>query len=83
MSELGFDTYIIVNRALIVALARMLEALDMVAPDETAAIFRLASESCDGAAKDSLLALADNWDKDRDPSWTPEVIRGGKDDGDG
>ncbi len=83
MSEPGFGDHILVNRALILALAELLEALDMVTPNETAAVFRLASEGCDGAAKEFLLALADNWDKDHEPPWTPEVIRGGKDDGAG
>ncbi len=49
--------------------------------NETAAVFQLASEGCDGAAKELLLALADNWDKDHEPLWTPEVIAVGKDDG--
>ncbi len=83
MAEPGLGDYILVNRALILALAGLLEALDMVTPDETAAVFRLASEGCGGAAKDSLLALADNWEKDHEPGWTPEVIPGGKDGGDG
>ena len=52
-------------------------------PNETAAVFRLASEGCDGAAKELLLALADNWDRGHEPPWTPEVIRGGKVDGAG
>ena len=81
MAEPNLGDYIVVNRALILALAGLLEALDMVTPDETAAVFRLASENCDGAAKESLLALADNWDKDLEPPWTPEVVAGGKDDG--
>ena len=80
MSEPGLVDHICVNRALILALAGLLEALDMVTPDETAALFRLASEGCDGATKKFLLALADNWDRDHEPSWTPEVLAGGKDD---
>ena len=81
MAELGLGGHILVNRALIPALAGLLEALDMVTPDETAAAFRMASEDCDGAAKEFLLALADNWDKDQEPPWTPEVVPGGKGDG--
>ncbi len=91
MSEPGFGDYIVLNTSMIVSLARALIVAGVLDPSDIAAACRTSAEnmSADGT-RTHLLAFAERWEEAEAraerllaPGWTPEVVRGGKDDGDG
>ena len=91
MSEPGFGDYIVLNHATTVSLARALIGTGALSATDLASACRTTAESMspDGARM-HLLAFAECLEKAeaRDeclpaPGWTPEVVRGGKDDGGG
>ncbi len=91
MSEPGFGTYIGLNYSMIVSLARALVGAGMLHRSDIAAACRTTAEnmSDDDGVRTHLLAFAETLEETEagaerllTPGWTPEVVRGGKDDGD-
>ncbi len=91
MSEPGFGTYIVLHYAMIVSLAFALIDAGMLSAADLASACRTTAENMsDDGARTHLLAFAETLEEaearaDRllAPGWTPEVVAGGKDDGDG
>ncbi len=91
MAEPGFGDYIVLNYSMIVSLTRALIVAGVLDPSDIAAACRTTAEnmSPDGT-RTHLLAFAERWEEaeagaDRlpAPGWTPEVVAGGKNGGDG
>lgn len=91
MSEPGFGTYIGLNYSMIVSLARALVGAGVLDPSDIAAACRSTAEMVSNeivaselrAFAESLEAAEAGADRLPAPGWTPEVVAGGKDDGDG
>jgi hypothetical protein len=91
MSESGFGTYIGLNCSMIVSLARALIDTGMLSAADFASACRTTAENMpDDGVRRHLLAFAETLEEaearaDRllAPSWTPKVVPGGKDDGNG
>ncbi len=92
MAEPGFGTYIVLHYAMIQSLAYALIDTGMLSAADLASACRTTAEnmSDDDGVRRHLRAFAEGLEKaeagaDRllAPGWTPEVIPGGKDDGDG
>ncbi len=90
MSEPGFGDYIALNYSMIVSLVFALIGTEALSATEIASACRTTAEnmSPDGA-RTRLLAFAETLEEAEAgaerllaPGWTPEVVRGGKDDGD-
>ncbi len=89
MSEPGFSDYIVLNYSMTVGNARALIEAGMLSAADLASAYRTTAEylSDDGVRR-HLLAFADTLEEAGTerllaPGWTPEVVPGGKDDGDG
>ncbi len=89
MSKLGFGDYIVLHYAMIVSLARALIGAGALSATDMASACRTTAEnmSPDGA-RTHLLAFAETLEEAGAerlpaPGWTPEVVPGGKDGGDG
>ena len=89
MSEPGFGDYIVLNCSMIVSLARALIDAGMLSVADLASACRTTAESMsDDGARRHLLAFAETLEEAGAehllaPGWTPEVVAGGKDGGDG
>ena len=91
MSEPGFGDDIVLNYSMIVSLARALIDAGMLSAADLASACRTTAENMpDDGVRRHLLAFAETLEEaeacaDRllAPGWTPEVVAGGKDDGDG
>jgi hypothetical protein len=92
MSEPGFGDYIALNTSIILSLAHALIAAGTLDPSDIAVACRATAEnmSPDDRVRTEMLAFAERWDEVEAgaerlpaPGWTPEVIPGGKDGGDG
>ncbi len=91
MSEPGFGDYIGLNYSIIHSLVCALVNAAILDPSDIAAAYRSTAETISNEIIEShLLALAERWEKAEAgaerllaPGWTPEVIPGGKDGGDG
>ncbi len=90
MSEPGFGTYIGLNHSMIRSLACTLIAAGVLDPSDIAAAYRSAADLfVDELTASKLQAFAEGLEEAEAraerlpaPGWTPEVVRGGKDDGD-
>ncbi len=89
MSEPGFSDYIALNYAMTVCIARALIDAGMLSAADLASAYRTAAESLPNELVVSeLRTLAEILEEAGAecllaPSWTPKVVPGGKDDGDG
>ena len=91
MAEPGFGDYIALNYSMIVSLARALIGTGVLDPSDIAAACRTTAENMpDDGVRTHLLAFAESLEEAEAPAerllapgWTPEVVRGGKDDGNG
>ncbi len=89
MSKPGFGDYIVLNYSMIVSLAFALIDAGMLSAADLASACRTTAENMpDDGARRHLLAFADTLEEAGTerllaPGWTPEVVLGGKDDGDG
>jgi hypothetical protein len=91
MSELGFNDYIVLNYSMILSLAFALIGAGALSATDIASQCRTSAENMpDGGARTRLLAFAQTLEEaeacaDRllAPGWTPEVVAGGKDEGEG
>ncbi len=91
MAEPGFGDYIVLNYAMIVSLARALIDTGMLDRWDIAAACRTTAENMcpNDGVRTHLLAFAETLEEAEAgaerlpaPGWMPEVVRGGKDDGD-
>ncbi len=91
MAEPGFGDYIVLNTSMIVSLPRALIVAGVLDPSDIAAACRTTAEnmSPDGT-RTHLLAFAESLEEAEAgaerlpaPGWTPEVVAGGKNGGDG
>ena len=92
MAKLGYGDYSVLQYAMNVSLARALIDTGMLHRSDIAAACRTTAEnmSDDDGVRRHLLAFAEGLEESQAgadrllaPGWTPEVIPGGKDDGDG
>ena len=91
MSELSLGDYIVLNTSMIVSLAHALIGAGILDPSDIAAACRSTAETISNDVVEShLLAFAERWEEAEARAerllasgWTPQVVRGGKDDGDG
>ena len=91
MSEPGFGTYIGLNYSMIQSLVCALVDARVLDPSDIAAAYRSTAETISNDVVEShLLAFAERWEEAEARAerllasgWTPQVVRGGKDDGDG
>ncbi len=90
MSKLGFGDYIVLHYAMIVSLARALVGAGMLHRSDIAAACRTTAEnmSDDDGVRRHLLTFAESLEESQAgaerllaPGWTPEVVPGGKDEG--
>ncbi len=90
MSESGFGDNIVLNYSMTVSLVFALIGAGVLSATDMASACRTTAENMpDDGARTHLLAFAETLEEaeacaDRllAPGWTPEVVRGGKDDGD-
>ncbi len=90
MSEPGFGDYIVLNYSMIQSLVFALIGAGVLSATDMASACRTTAENMpDDGARTHLLAFAETLeaaeacaDRLLAPGWTPEVVRGGKDDGD-
>ncbi len=92
MSEPGFGDYIVLNHATTVSLARALIDAGVLDPSDIAAACRTTAESMSSneVTASGLRAFAESLEEAEAgakrlpaPGWTPEMVPGGRDDGDG
>ena len=89
MSEPGYGDYIALNYAMTVSFARALIDTGMLSAADLASAYRTTAESLPNElAASELRAFAEileeaGADRLLAPGWAPEVVPGGKDDGDG
>ncbi len=89
MSEPGFSDYIGLNYAMNHTLVCALVGAGVLDPSDIAGACRSTAETVSNEVVEShLLALAERWEaaqagaeRPLAPGWTPEVIAGGKDEG--
>ena len=89
MSEPGFSDYIGLNYSMIVSLVFALIDAEILDPSDIAAACRSTAETVSNELVESrLLAFAARWEAAEAraerlpaPGWTPEVVPGGKDEG--
>ncbi len=89
MSEPGFSDYIALNYTMTVCIARALIDAGMLSAADLASAYRTAAESLPNELVVSelrtLAEILEEAGAERllAPGWTPEVVAGGKDDGNG
>ncbi len=90
MSEPGFGDYIVLNYSMTVSLVFALIGAGVLSATDMASACRTTAENMpDDGVRTHLLAFAEALEEAEAcaerlpaPPWTPEVVRGGKDDGD-
>ncbi len=84
MAEPKLSDYISLNTVMIQCLACTLIATGALDSSDIAAAYRSAAESASNEnVASELRAFAESFGRVLAPGWTPEVVAGGKDDGDG
>ncbi len=84
MSEPGIGDYVSLNTTMIQCLACTLIAAEILDASDLAAVYRRAAEiASNELVASELLAFAESFGQELAPGWTPEVLAGGKDEGEG